>query len=82
MSPDIFSFEKSYEQRYNEYMDILGSRGSILPGEIQNEWKFYIDEVVEAGGWHAVWKLSRQKCGELDIDFPTIVLVMVMIQSA
>ncbi|KAJ9581630.1 hypothetical protein L9F63_023213, partial [Diploptera punctata] len=77
MFPDIIIFEKSFEQRYEEYMNILGSRGALSAHEVRNEWKFYIECVIEAGGWEAVWKISRSKCEELDIDFPTIILVMV-----
>ena len=79
MFPDIITFEKSFEQRSEEYINILGSRGPIPASQIENEWKYYIECVVEAGGWQAIWKLSRKTCEELDIDFPTVVLVMVII---
>ncbi|PSN50703.1 hypothetical protein C0J52_01193 [Blattella germanica] len=76
MSLDIITFEKSFEERYDEYMSILGSR-SFLPGsEVKNEWICYIQPMIPIGGWQAVWKISRLKCEEFDINFPTVVLVM------
>jgi hypothetical protein len=77
MSPNIIKFEKSFQQRRSEYLDILGARGHIPVSGIQNEWYYYIENVLEPAGWKAVWKVSRQKCEEFVIQFPTLIVVMV-----
>jgi hypothetical protein len=79
MSVDIITFEKSFQQRLTEYTDILCGRGRLPVSGIQNEWYYYIENVLEPAGWQAVWKISRQKCEEFKIQFPTIVIVMVWI---
>lgn len=77
MSPDIIKFEKSFQQRLSEYVDILGARDHLPASGIQNEWYYYIENVLEPAGWQAIWKVSRQKCEEFKIQFPTLVVVMV-----
>jgi hypothetical protein len=77
MSLDIIKFEKSFQQRLSEYMDILGGRGHLLVSGIQNEWYYYIENVLEPAGWQAIWKVSRKSCEEFKIQFPTLVVVMV-----
>ncbi|KDR10984.1 protein nessun dorma isoform X2 [Zootermopsis nevadensis] len=77
MSPDIITFEKSFQQRLSEYMDILGARGHLPSSGIQNEWYYYIESLLEPAGWQAIWKISRRKCEEFEIQFPTLVVVMV-----
>lgn len=77
MSIEVITFEKSFQERLSEYKDILGGRGPPPVCDIQNEWYFYIENLVEPAGWQAVWKISRQKCDEFKIQFPTLVIVMV-----
>lgn len=77
MSPDIITFEKSFQQRLSEYMDILGARGHLPSSGIRNEWYYYIESLLEPAGWQAIWKISRRKCEEFEIQFPTLVVVMV-----
>lgn len=77
MSSDIIKFEKSLQQRLSEYMDILGARGNLPVSGIENEWYYYVENVLEPAGWQAIWKISRQKCEEFKIQFPTLVVVMV-----
>jgi hypothetical protein len=77
MSPDIIKFEKSFKQRLSEYKDILGARSHLRVSGIQNEWYYYLENVLEPTGWQAVWKVSRQKCEDFNIQFPTLIVVMV-----
>lgn len=77
MSLDIITFEKSFQERLTEYTDILGGRAHLPVCGIQNEWYYYIENLLEPVGWQAVWKISRQKCDEFKIRFPTLVIVMV-----
>lgn len=77
MSPNIITYEKSFEQRFSEYMDILCARGHLPAPGIRNEWYYYIDNLLEPAGWQAIWKISRRKCEEFGIQFPTLVFVMV-----
>jgi hypothetical protein len=77
MSLDIITFGKTFQQRLAEYTDILHGRGPLPASGIQNEWYYYIENLLEPTGWQAVWKISRQKCEEFKIQFPTLVIVMV-----
>ncbi|XP_069686666.1 protein nessun dorma isoform X1 [Periplaneta americana] len=77
MPPEIIVFEKSFEQRLGEYTDILCARGFLPASGVRDEWYFYIESTMEAAGWQAVWKISRQKCEEFKIKFPTLVFVVV-----
>jgi hypothetical protein len=77
MSRDIITFEKSFQQRLSEYREVLGSRGPLPVSEVRNEWYYYIESLLEPAGWQAVWKISRRKCEEFEIQFPTLVVVMV-----
>lgn len=77
MSVEIITFEKSFQERLSEYRDILGVNGRVPVCRIKDEWYYYIENLLEPAGWQAVWKISRQKCDEFKIQFPTLVIVMV-----
>lgn len=77
MSLEIITFEKSFQERLSEYKDILGVSSHIPVCRIQDEWYYYIENLLEPAGWQAVWKISRLKCDEFKIRFPTLVIVMV-----
>jgi hypothetical protein len=62
--------------RNTEYTDILGGRGHLPLSGIQNGWYYYIENGLEPACWPAVWKISRQKCKEFKIRFPTLMIVM------
>jgi hypothetical protein len=79
MSVEVITFKKSFQERLCEYNDIIGGRGPPSVFDIHNEWYYYIENLLEPAGWQAVWKISRQKCQEFNIQFPTVVIVMVWI---
>jgi len=79
MSLEIITFEKSFQERLSEYKDVFGVSGHVPVCRIQDEWYYYIENLIEPAGWQAVWKISRQKCDEFKIRFPTLVIVMVWI---
>lgn len=79
MSVEVITFKKSFQERLSEYNNIIGGRGPPPACDIHNEWYFYIENLLEPVGWQAVWKISRQKCDEFKIQFPTLVIVMVWI---
>ncbi|KAK3910665.1 Protein nessun dorma [Frankliniella fusca] len=75
MSELIFSFIKTYEQRLEEYRDILNS---VSASEVVQAWVCTLETFIEPTGWQALWKISRRICEELDIMFPKLVFVKVV----
>lgn len=79
MADTVFIFHKSFEQRLEEFTDVLCSRASpVLASEIADEWSFSLEAFIEPTGWQALWKISRQICEELHISFPRYVFVKVI----
>lgn len=80
---EIYTFDKSLQQRLADYQDIFYAQDrSILhntmpASQIWPEWGFYLELNIEPVGWRALWKISRRTCQELEIHYPTIVLVEV-----
>lgn len=78
MLPDIIRFEKTAEDRRSEYINILcNDPGPISSSQIEREWHYYIEAVLEPLGWQAVWKLSLKECEALSLPFPLAVFVVV-----
>ncbi|KAG7207486.1 hypothetical protein KM043_009118 [Ampulex compressa] len=75
---EIYTFDKSLQERLMELTEILSRRGEIVPAsEIQTEWSYHIELVIEPIGWKALWKIPRLVCQDFDIHYPTIVVVLV-----
>ncbi|XP_012270158.1 protein nessun dorma [Orussus abietinus] len=75
---EIYTFDKSLQERLVEFNEILSSRGDIVPAsEIQSEWSYHVELVIEPTGWQALWKIPRLTCQDLEIHYPTIVAVEV-----
>ena len=75
---EIYTFDKSLQERLVELTEILSSRGEIVPAsQIQAEWSYHVDLVIEPVGWQALWKIPRLVCEDFEIHYPTIVVVEV-----
>lgn len=73
----ILTFDKSYQQRFQEYMDVLSGYEILAANQVKKEWGFYLEMVIDPNGWQAVWKIPRITCEKYKILYPTIVLVYV-----
>lgn len=73
----IITFDKSYQQRFQEYMDVLSGYEVLAANQVKREWGCYLELVMDPNGWQAVWKIPRITCEKHKILFPTIVLVYV-----
>lgn len=75
---EIFTFDKSLQERLVEFTDILSSRGDVVPAsQIKSEWSFHVELVIEPAGWRALWKIPRLTCQDFEIHYPTIVVAEV-----
>ncbi|RZB77468.1 SHC SH2 domain-binding protein 1 [Asbolus verrucosus] len=74
----VIVFDKSFQQRLQEYNDILAGYDVIPVSSIAKEWSFYLDLTVDPKGWQAIWKVQRKTCEALGIPFPSVVLVLVV----
>lgn len=78
MAGAIYVFTKTFEQRLEEFKDVLCSRDSPIPAcDVADEWSYSLEAFIEPTGWQALWKISRQICDELNIVFPKYVFVKV-----
>lgn len=75
MTEELFVFVKTFKDRFDEFSYILNS--SVKASEIKKEWSNFIELSIEPVGWRAIWKISRDLCCELKIDFPCTVVVTV-----
>lgn len=74
---EIITFDKSFKQRIEEYKEVFSV--DFLPSSyIRKDWIFFLEMVVDVNGWQAVWKIPRLTCEQLDIPFPSVVLVLVL----
>ncbi|OAD54316.1 SHC SH2 domain-binding protein 1 like protein B [Eufriesea mexicana] len=75
---EIYTFDKSLQERLVELAEILSSRDKIVPAsQIQAEWSFHVELVLEPVGWQALWRIPRLVCENFQIHYPTIVVVEV-----
>ncbi|KAK2576716.1 hypothetical protein KPH14_005372 [Odynerus spinipes] len=75
---EIYTFDKSLQERLVEFSEILSSRHDIVSSsQIKSEWSYYVELVIEPTGWQALWKIPRMTCQDFKIHYPTIVVVEV-----
>ncbi|KAI4502987.1 hypothetical protein M0802_002031 [Mischocyttarus mexicanus] len=73
---EIYTFDKSLQERLIEFSEILSSRGeTVSASQVKLEWLNYVELVIEPTGWQALWKIPRLTCQEFKIHYPTIVVV-------
>ncbi|KAL7030399.1 hypothetical protein ACKWTF_006641 [Chironomus riparius] len=63
----IYTFEKSFQQRLNEFSLVLDES---VCGSIKSMWRDFLETSVEGAGYKAVWKISKGMCEMLNISFP------------
>lgn len=74
----VIVFDKSLQQRLQEYLDILSGQNNVQPvSNLKKEWAFFLELCVDVSGWQAIWKIPRLTCELYKLPFPTIVLVYV-----
>lgn len=73
----VILYNKSFDQRAIEYKDIFAYDDVLPARKIRNLWASYLELSVKPTGWQAVWNIPRLTCEELEISFPTAVLVHV-----
>lgn len=62
----VYSYEKSFLQRVDEYNFIL-EEGN---GKIKELFADILEETIEPGHYQALWKISRGLCEELNVKYP------------
>ncbi|XP_034942237.1 protein nessun dorma [Chelonus insularis] len=73
---EVYTFDKSLQERLVEFTAILSGQGTIVPAsQIKSEWSYHVELVIEPVGWQALWKIPRLTCQDLEIHYPTIVVV-------
>lgn len=76
---NIYVFQKTCEERLEEYTNILSTEGKLIPAsQIHAEWCCDVELVIEPVGWQALWNIPRFTCEDFHIRYPTIVLVEVV----
>ncbi|XP_049802730.1 protein nessun dorma-like isoform X2 [Schistocerca nitens] len=77
MASDVYTFEKTLNERLIEYQTILCIDKESLPGpRIRSVWGSYLQLLIEGNGWSAIWKICRKTCEKYSIGFPTVVFVV------
>lgn len=74
---EIILFDKSLQQRFVEYDEIFSRNEPLTLSQIKKEWSNYLEFSIDPMGWQAVWKIPRFTCEDLNISFPTLVIVCV-----
>ncbi|XP_043466203.1 protein nessun dorma-like [Leptopilina heterotoma] len=75
---EIFTFNKSLQERLVEYTGILSNREEIVSAsQIRSEWSYHVEFVIEPVGWRALWKIPKLTCQDFQIHYPTIVAVVI-----
>ncbi|XP_057671655.1 protein nessun dorma [Diorhabda carinulata] len=74
----IITFDKSYQQRFIEFDEVLSDYNVVPSSQLKKQWGFFIDLTVDKIGWQAIWKIPRLKCEALNIPFPSVVLVLIL----
>ncbi|KAJ8979370.1 hypothetical protein NQ317_002959 [Molorchus minor] len=72
------TFDKSLQQRLDEFKDVLSGYEVLSASLINKEWTSYLEYTLDPNGWQAVWKIPRLTCELLKIPFPSVVLVLVL----
>lgn len=71
----IITYDKSLQERLQEYRKVFGCSPSIW--HLKEQLSAYLELGMDHSGWQAIWKIPRITCESLKIPFPTIVLVYV-----
>ncbi|XP_008215276.1 protein nessun dorma isoform X1 [Nasonia vitripennis] len=75
---EIYTFDKSLQERLTEFTNILSNRGDVVPAsQIRAEWAYHTELILEPVGWQGLWKIPRLTCQDFQIHYPTIVAVEV-----
>lgn len=72
------TFDKSLQQRLQEFRDVLSGYDVLPVNLIKKEWTFYLELTLDPSGWQAAWKIPRLMCEVLNIPFPSVALVLVL----
>lgn len=75
MADLIYNFNKTQEQRLEEFRDVLVS---FSASDVVKAWICTLENFIEPTEWQALWKISRRICEELNIMFPKFVFVKVV----
>uniref|UniRef100_A0A1B6FCS6 Right handed beta helix domain-containing protein n=1 Tax=Cuerna arida TaxID=1464854 RepID=A0A1B6FCS6_9HEMI len=75
MSHKPFIFVKGFTERFNELSNVLTN--DVMASDVQKEWSNCMELAIEPIGWQAIWKMSRQLCIDLKINFPFTAIVVV-----
>lgn len=61
MDPRIEILKKNYDERMNEFVNVL-SRADCLPGsKVLDEWRFHLELTLKGSGWVAIYKPSKDR---------------------
>lgn len=71
----VIQCDKSYQERLQEYVDVLTAYETEELSEINHLWSLHLEQFVDPLGWQAVWKVPRLTCERLSIPFPALVLL-------
>ena len=75
---EVFTFDKSLQERLTDITNVLCNREEIVPAsQIRPEWAYHIELVLEPVGWQALWKIPRLTCQDFNTHYPLIVAVEV-----
>lgn len=61
-----FKFDKSFQQRLDEFALILEEDGD----DVVLQWKTFMEGSIEPAGYSAIWKLSKADCEKNEVRFP------------
>lgn len=74
---EIIVFDKSFQERLQEYQDTLATHEVLAATQVKKEWSMYLELAIDPLGWQAIWKIPRIICEKFKISYPTIVLAYV-----
>ncbi|KAL4707242.1 hypothetical protein ACJJTC_008323 [Scirpophaga incertulas] len=73
MMPSVFTFSRSDAEICEQLLQVFsGGRGTA-----REQWSLQAEVDVEALGWDALWKLSKEFCKKFEVRFPCIAYVTV-----
>ncbi|CAG9854744.1 unnamed protein product [Phyllotreta striolata] len=75
---DVITFDKSFQQRYTEFTDVLSDSDVLPASKLQKQWGFFLELTLDKIGWQAIWKIPRLTCESLNVPFPSVALVIVL----
>ncbi|KAF4529927.1 hypothetical protein B566_EDAN016557 [Ephemera danica] len=69
MDARIEILKKNYDERMNEFVNVL-SKNDCLPGcKVLDEWRFHLELTLKCSGWVAVYKPSKDRQPGPGLDF-------------